>query len=150
MASIRLRERLVLVVYFKRPKQHICVLWGIKRPVHSFSDLSIWDGNIVAFSRDVAEVMLPPTVLVKYTWWDLQEMPIVSTGEVYASLLGLSHTVMSIPMDTAASDQRKLPLAYLSPLNIMSPLLNTPFLSPAVNYDLAQARFAIIPITADI
>ena len=33
-----------------------------------FSKLSSWEGKVVAFTRDVVEDILPPTVLIKEEW----------------------------------------------------------------------------------
>ena len=55
------------------------------------------------FAREVAERMIPPTVLVKEDWWKLQDSHIGMEADTAASLLRLNHSdseVMSATPET--------------------------------------------------
>ena len=47
------------------------------------------DGNVVEFSWDVVEEILPPTLLVHPGWCSLEDLPVVPTPEKATTLLCL-------------------------------------------------------------
>ena len=52
---------------------------------------------MVAFSRDVVKVMLPPTVHVDEVWWNLSNRPVALEGEAEMALLALSPSSTEAP-----------------------------------------------------
>ena len=52
---------------------------------------------MVAFAKDVVEVIFPPTVHVDEVWWNFRNRPVVSEEEVYATLLALSPLATEAP-----------------------------------------------------
>ena len=62
-ASIPLGESPEMVAYIKEPRD-IRVLLVVENPPRSFSQPFHWDGELVAFPRNVVEGILPPTVQI--------------------------------------------------------------------------------------
>lgn len=52
----------------------------------------------MAFSRDLVEVLLPPTVRVKADLWELHDIQVISVANVASSILALK------PNDTKAME----------------------------------------------
>ena len=63
-----LETRLDLLLCMAGNLRHIRVLGRVKNLERFFSKLSSWEGKVVAFTRDVVEDILPPTVLIKEEW----------------------------------------------------------------------------------
>ena len=77
--------------------RHIRILWVLDQLPRSFYDPSIWYSKMVAFAKDVVEVVFPPTVHVDEVWWNLRNRPVVSEEEVDATLLALSPLATEAP-----------------------------------------------------
>ena len=84
------------------------------------------------------------TTLVEYGWWCLQNMDAVSESKADMVLMWLSSTNMAIPKEKSTKNHHKLPLASLAPLNMVTPLLNPPFLPPTVYCALVKVKSAIL------
>ena len=102
------------------------------------------DGQNIAFSQDIVEGILPPTIKINLTWWEINEQPAVSDATAAQVLASLSSTATEIPALTTANDRANLPLASLSPLQFLRPLLSSPYLSPPTTYTLITAQAAAL------
>ena len=93
---------------------------------------------------------MPPTLLVYTKWWGIYSMEVVSEAKVATAFLVLSPTEATIPEETASGKFHSLPLASLAPLQIVSPLLTPPFLSPAADYAMDKTIAASLHITESV
>ena len=61
----------------------------MERLACTFSNLWVWDGKVVAFTRDVVDTVLLPTVLIKEDWLDHQYWKIFNDIDAVTMLLEL-------------------------------------------------------------
>ena len=90
------------------------------------------------------EGTLTPTVLVEYEWWDLQDTSFMLDAKAETALLGLTPTDTEIPEETSSRKHQKRPLASLSPIKLVAPLLKPHLLLPARAYNLVKSSAEII------
>ena len=69
--------------------RHIRVIWSLERISGSFYNPYSWGNKVFAFTRDVVEGMLYPTVLVDEAWWTLQDRELVLEADDSTVLITL-------------------------------------------------------------
>ena len=139
LANIPVKERPELIFCVSGAYRQIRFLWGVKKLARSFSNPASWEGQVVAFSRDVVEGMLPPMVLVEKTWWELLNKQVSSQAKTLTDLLGLPTTATEVVDTIPEEDSKRLPLDLLVPLTLVASLLNPPILSPPNTYALIKS-----------
>ena len=102
------------------------------------------DGQNIAFSQDIVEGTLPPTIKINPTWWEINKQPAVSDTMAAQVISSLSSTATEIPAPTTANYRTNLPLASLAPLQFLRPLLLAPYLSPPTTYTLITSQAAAL------
>ena len=76
-------------------------------------------GQTIAFSQDMVEGTLPPTIRINPTWWDTSNQPVFSATTASQSLANITPAATEIPALTTASDRAHLPLSSLAPLQFV-------------------------------
>ena len=140
LTSLDLKERPALLTVVVGTQRHVWVLWVFERLPVSFTNPAGTDGKIVAFSRDMVEGTLPPTIMIKPTWWYTSRKPFVSSATASQALSNCTPAATNIPAFTAANDRAHLPLAALAPLQFVYPLLAAPYLYSPAAYTLLTAQ----------
>ena len=85
-----------VLVLMKEPR-HLRVLWGSEKQPRSYSQPLYFYGEVVAFTLDVVECMLPFTIHINHKWWEPQDRRIVLMATAATYLLALTPIVTKVP-----------------------------------------------------
>ena len=95
---------------------------------------------MVAFYRYIVAGDIPPTISINLDWWDLKYHPLPSPHTSAIDVAKLQPADHSIPETSAVAEQARIPLACITSLASIHPLLTAPYLSPAAAYNLLSVR----------
>ena len=140
LESLPLQERPAILIIVEGPTRHLRVSWGIGKPTFYYANKTTIDNHIVAFSRDIVAGDTPPSIAINPNWWDLEDLPIPSPHRAASEVNKLRPDKNSISKAAAVADQYRIPLAYITPIALVHPLLTAPYLSPVAAYTLLLER----------
>ena len=83
---------------------------------------------------------MPPTIAISTNWWDIKDLPVLSPHTAAYEVTKLRPDKHSIPEEAVVAEQACIPLACITPLALLHPILTAPYLSPAATYTLLAER----------
>ena len=126
------------------------MLWGAQLMTPSFAQLTPEDWNFLDFAGCTRLGLLPATVVVKPEWLTPVEVAVPQSADMEALMARLAPGHPRIPLDTPIPEKVSVPLASLSPLSLVHPLMISPFLEPETEWHIMHAKADAMGMTQQV